>query len=44
MKHKTDKHGKVRVLVIWDDTGKKDWQYLYDMWADYLGEVQEYKK
>ena len=44
MKHKTDKQGKVRVEVKWGDSGNKDWQYLYDMWADNPGEVKEYKK
>jgi hypothetical protein len=44
IKHKSDKRGEVRVLVKWDDSGKSDWQYLYDMWADYPSEVTRYKK
>ena len=44
VKHKTDKKGDVIVLVEWDDTGKSDWHYLYDMWADYPGKVKRYKK
>ena len=44
IKHKTDKKGDVRVLVEWDDSGKTDWQYLYDMWADDPGEVKRYRK
>ena len=44
IKHKTDKKHEVRVLVEWDDTGKSDWHYLYDMWADYPLEVKRYKK
>jgi hypothetical protein len=43
-KHKTDKQGEVRVEVKWDGSSKRDWQYLYDMWADYPSEVKEYKK
>jgi hypothetical protein len=42
--HKTNKQGKVRVEVKWDNSGNTDWQYLYDTWADYPGEVEEYKK
>jgi hypothetical protein len=45
IKHKTDKHqGEIKVEVKWDDSGKTNWQYLYDMWADYPGEVKDYKK
>jgi hypothetical protein len=44
MSHKTDKQGEVRVQVKWDDSGQKDWQYLYDMWADYPDEVMDYRK
>ena len=44
LKHKKDKQGEVRVEVKWDDSGKTDWQYLYDTWTDYPGEVKEYKK
>ncbi len=45
IKHKTDKRqGEIKVEVKWDDSGKTNWQYLYDMWADYPGEVKDYKK
>ena len=44
LKHKTDKQGEVGLKVKWDDSGKTNWQNLYDMWADYPGEVKEYKK
>ena len=44
IKHKTDKQGEVGVKVRWGDSGHKDWQKLYDMWADYPDEVKEYKK
>jgi hypothetical protein len=43
LKHKTNKDHVVKVEVKWE-SGKRDWQYLYDMWADYPGEVEEYKK
>jgi hypothetical protein len=43
MKHKTNKEGEVQVKVKWGDSAA-DWQYLYDMWADYPDEVKEYKK
>jgi hypothetical protein len=44
IKHTSDKQGDVRVKVQWGDSGKQDWQFLYDMWADYPTEVMEYKK
>jgi hypothetical protein len=43
IQHKKDKENMVRVRVKWGDSGP-DWQYLYDMWADYPDEVKEYKK
>ena len=44
MKHTSDKQGEVRVKVKWGDSGKQDWQCLYDMWADYPTEVKAYRK
>jgi hypothetical protein len=44
MRNKIDKHGKVKVQVKWKDSRKADWQYLYDMWADYPAKVIEYQK
>ena len=41
--HKTDKKGDVKVQVQWKDSHKKDWQHLYDMWADYPTEVIKYQ-
>jgi hypothetical protein len=43
-RHTSDKQGEVKVKVEWGDSGTKDWQFLYDMWADYPTEVMEYKK
>ena len=43
-KHTTDKQGEVKFEVKWGDSGKQDWQCLYDMWADYPTEVKAYKK
>ena len=44
IKHTSDKQGEVKVKVKWGDSGTKDWQCLYDMWADYPTEVRAYKK
>ena len=41
--HKTDKQRLVKVLVKWKDKFKGEWQYLYDMWADYPTEVIKYQ-
>ena len=43
LKHKTNKDRVVKVEVKWE-SGKRDWHFLYDMWADYPGEVKDYKK
>jgi hypothetical protein len=44
LKHKNCKDGEVKVEVKWELIGNKEWLNLYDMWADYPGEVEEYKK
>ena len=44
LKHKINKQDEVRVEVKWETGGGRDWQYLYNMWADYPDEVEEYKK
>jgi len=44
IRHKTDKQGNVKVQVKWKDSRRVDWQYLYDMWADYPAEVIKYQK
>ena len=44
IRQNTDKLGEVIVKVKWGDSGQQDWQFLYDMWADYPTEVMEYKK
>jgi hypothetical protein len=44
IKHKTNRQGMVTMEVKWEGSGVKNWQFLYDMWADYPGEVKEYKK
>ena len=41
--HKTNKQGEVKVEVKWNDTSKVEWQFLYDMWADYPAEVIDYQ-
>ena len=43
LKHKINKLDEVRVEVKWETGGGRDCQCLYDMWADYPDEVEEYK-
>ena len=40
---KTNKERCVKVLVKWKKWAHPDWQYLYDMWADYPQEVVKYQ-
>lgn len=44
IKHKLCKQRGIRLQVKWMDSSTSDWQYLYDMWADYPDEVAAYKK